>query len=86
MLEMIALGAAGAAGVFGHVKSKDFVQRRLRYTRIVEKPAIPMGMATGAATGFALAALPLIALGPALIVGAGVGTGVAAGIRRARSR
>ena len=84
MLEMLALGAAGAAGVFGHVKSKDFVQRRLRYTKIVEKPAVPVGLATGAATALAVAALPIITAGPALLVGAGIGTGVAAGIRRAR--
>ena len=86
MLEMIALGAAGAAGVFGHVKSKDFISRRLRYTNVVEKPAVPMGVATGAATTVALAALPVITLLPAAVVGAGIGTGVMAGIRRARRR
>lgn len=84
MLELIALGAAGAAGVFGHVKSRDFIRRKLRYTKIAEKPAVGMGLATGAATAIVVAALPLVTLGPAVVVGAGIGTGVAAGIKRAR--
>ena len=33
MLELIGLGAAGAAGLFGHVKSKNWVSRKLRYTK-----------------------------------------------------
>lgn len=84
MLELIALGAAGAAGVFGHVKSKDFISRKLRYTKIAEKPAVGVGLATGAVTAVAVAALPLVTMLPAVVVGAGVGTGVAAGIKRAR--
>ena len=84
MLELIALGAAGAAGVFGHVKSKDFISRKLRYTKIAEKPAVGVGLATGAVTAMAVAALPLVTMLPAVVVGAGVGTGVAAGIKRAR--
>ena len=85
MLELIALGAAGAAGVFGHVKSKDFISRKLRYTKITEKPAVGVGLATGAVTAVAVAALPLVTMLPAVVVGAGVGTGVAAGIKRARN-
>ena len=86
MLEMIALGAAGVAGVFGHVKTKDYIQRKLRYTPVAEKPAVPMGVAAGAVSTVGLAALPLITFLPAVVVGAGIGTGVAAGIRRARRR
>lgn len=85
MLELLTLGAAGAAGLFGHVKSKDFINRKLRYTSIVEKPAVGLGVAAGAATAIAVAALPgVFTLGPGLLVGAGVGTGVAAGIKKAR--
>ncbi len=84
MLEMIALGLAGGAGVFGHVKSRDFIRRKLRYTKIAEKPAMGMGLATGAATAIGLAALPFVAALPAVVVGAGIGTGVAAGIKQAR--
>lgn len=79
---------AGGAAVFGHLKSRDFVRRRLRYTGIVEKSSTGMGLAAGAAT--ALAAAPIVAVFPfvgapaALILGAGVGTGVARGIKQAR--
>ncbi len=84
MLELIGLGIGGAAGAFGHLKSKEFVARRLRYTSVVERSGLGMGAATGAVTTVALAALPIVTLGPAALVGIGVGTGVAAGIRRAR--
>lgn len=70
--------------MFGHVKSKDFISRKLRYTKIAEKPAVGVGLATGAVTAVAVAALPLVTMLPAVVVGAGVGTGVAAGIKRAR--
>ncbi len=86
MFELIGLGIAGAAGVFGHVKSKDFVSRKLRYTKITEKPPIGVGLATGAGTALVLSALPVVTLLPAAVVGAGIGTGVAAGINRARRR
>ena len=84
MLEAIGLGIAGAAGVFGHVKTKGWVRRRLRYTSIVEKPASVLGLVTGGATAVALGALPVITALPAVIVGVGVGTGVALGARQAR--
>ncbi len=75
---------AGAAGVFGHMKSKDFVRRKLRYTKVAEKPATGVGVATGAVTTIAVAALPVITFLPAVLVGVGVGTGVAMGIKQAR--
>ncbi|MCY4399223.1 MAG: hypothetical protein OXE96_07795 [Gemmatimonadetes bacterium] len=84
MLELIVLGAAGGMGVFGHVKSKQFVSRKLRYTKIAEKPAAGVGLATGAATAFVAAAVPLVTFLPAVVVGAGIGTGVAMGIKKAR--
>lgn len=90
MLELIGLGAAGVAGLFGHVKSKNWVSRRLRYTKIVEKPATALGLASGGATALTVGAvgavLPVvnIAFLPAVIVGLGVGTGVALGARKAR--
>lgn len=81
MLEIIAAGALGAAG---HLKSKDFVRRRLKYTNWVEKPGI--GLFTGAATavvaGVAVAALPFIGAGAGMAVGIGMGVGVGTGISR----
>lgn len=87
MLELIAMGIAGAVGVGGHVKSRAFVQRRLRYTDWVEKPGL--GLAAGAVTAIVaspvVALLPLVGMGTALAAGLGVGTGVHVGARRARN-
>ncbi len=83
---MIAETIGLVAGVFGHVKTKDFVRRKLRYTKVAEQSAGGMGLATGAVATVSLAALPVITLVPAAIVGAGIGTGVAFGIKQARKR
>ena len=80
---LITLGIAGAVGVVGHMKSRDYVRRKLRFTTIVDKPGI--GVAAGAATAIGLAALPIVTMGlPVILVGAGVGTGVAMGAKDAR--
>ncbi len=86
MLEIIGLGIAGAASVYGHVKSRKFVRRRLRYTGLVEKPGIGIAAGVVAAVCAApvTAILPLIGAGTALLFGAGVGTGVSMGAREAR--
>ncbi len=90
ILETIGLGAAGAAGLFGHVKTKEFVRRKLRYTKVAEKSASGMGLMAGAATAVAaapvVAVLPFVGVGAALLVGFGVGTGVGLGIRQARGK
>ncbi len=90
-MSLIGLGVAGAAGLFGHVKSKNWVSRKLRYTSIVEKPATALGLASGGATAVAVGALgvlPFVAVPvlPAVIVGLGVGTGVAVGVKKARGQ
>lgn len=88
MFELLALGIGGAAGLFGHVKSKDFVRRKLRYTKVAEKSASGVGLAAGAATAIAaapvVALLPVVGTGTAILVGLGVGTGVGVGIKQAR--
>ena len=86
MLELIGIGLAGAAGIFGYVKSRDFVRKRLRFTRLVEKPGLGIAAGVGAAVLAApvVAILPLVGTGTALIFGAGVGTGVALGAKQAR--
>lgn len=87
MLEII---AAGALGAVSHVKSKDFVRRRLRYTDLVERPGLGLftGAATMVVTGVAVAALPFVGAGAGILVGigagVGVGTGVGKGVRQAR--
>ena len=85
MFELIALGITGAGGIFGHIKARRFVGRRLRYSDLVEKPAL--GLWTGVATTLlaapVVAVLPIVGAGTAIALGAGVGTGVALGVRDA---
>ena len=86
-LELIPIGIAGAAGVFGHIKSRKFVRRRLRYTSWVEKPYLGIiAGVTASVIAAPLVAIPLLPLsvGTALIFGAGVGTGVSMGAKEAR--
>jgi hypothetical protein len=87
MFALLAAGIAGAAGLFGHIKSRSFVGQRLRYTSIVEKPALGLWAGVGATV---LAApivwvLPLVGAGTAVAVGLGVGTGVAVGVKDAQN-
>jgi hypothetical protein len=85
-LELIPIGIAGAAGIFGHIKSRKFVRRRLRYTSWVEKPYL--GVLAGVVAAVLVAPfvgpLPLVGKATALIFGAGVGTGVSMGAREAK--
>jgi len=83
MFELIAAGVAGFACVFGHVRSRRFVGRRLRYTSIVETPALGLWTGVGAAILAApvVAVLPIVGAGTAIALGAGVGTGVALGVK-----
>ena len=84
MLELIVLGIAGAAAIYGHTKSRSFVRRRLRYTSWVEKPGL--GVIAGAVTAIVVSWLPILGLGAGLLVGAGVGSGVHMGVSDARNR
>lgn len=83
MFELIAAGIAGVAGVFGHLKSRRFVGRRLRYTNIVEIPGLGLWVGVGATVLAApvVAVLPVVGAGTAIAIGAGVGTGVALGVK-----
>jgi hypothetical protein len=87
MIGIIGMAAAGAAAVAGHMKSKEFVARRLRYTSFIENPALGVFAGVGAAILAApvVAIVPFVGVGTALAFGVGVGTGVAVGASRARS-
>ena len=86
MLELLGAGIACASGLYTHVKSRRFVGRRLRYTSLVEKPALGFFLGVGAMAAAApiVAVLPLVGAGTAIAIGAGVGTGVALGARDAK--
>ncbi|MBT8487695.1 MAG: hypothetical protein KJO65_02595 [Gemmatimonadetes bacterium] len=80
---MIELIAAGAIGVYGHIKSRNFVGQKLRYTAVVEKPMLGVwaGVGTTVLMAPVVAILPFVGAGAAIAVGAGVGTGVALGVK-----
>jgi hypothetical protein len=85
MLELIGLGAAATAGIWGYWKSRRFVGKRLRFTKFVERPGI--GIASGVVATIVaspVAWLPVIGIGTAIAFGAGVGTGVALGAKDAK--
>jgi len=86
---MLGLLTALGLGAYGHIKSRSFVGQRLRYTSIVEKPALGVWAGVGAAVVatpvvMVLGPLPLVGglvgYGTAVAIGAGVGTGVALGV------
>jgi hypothetical protein len=83
MFELIALAIAGVAAVGGHLKSRQFVGQKLRYTSLVEKPALGLWAGVGATLVAApfVAVLPIVGVGTAIALGAGVGTGVALGVK-----
>ena len=83
MFGLIAAGIAGASGVFGHIKSRRFVGQRLRYTALVEKPALGLwaGIVAMVVAAPVVAIVPLVGAGTAIAIGAGVGTGVALGVK-----
>jgi hypothetical protein len=87
MFELLALGIAGVAGAFGHVKSRRFVGKRLRYTNVVETPGLGLWAGVGATVLAApvVAILPIVGAGTAIVIGAGVGTGVALGVKDTKS-
>jgi hypothetical protein len=83
MFGLIAAGIAGIAGVYGHITSRKFVGRRLRYTSLVEKPMLGLwaGVATTIVAAPLVAVLPIVGAGTAIAAGLGVGTGVALGVK-----
>jgi len=82
MFGLIAAGIAGVAGVAGHIKARQFVGKRLRYTTLVEKPMLGLwaGIATAVVAAPIVAVLPVVGAGTAIAAGLGVGTGVALGV------
>lgn len=82
---LIWLGVSGGGALYGYIKSRQFVRRKLRFVDAIQNPVVPV--AAGLATGIAAAALsmvplmPIITVGTGVLVGLGVGTGVLHGSR-----
>ena len=88
MFELLSLFATAAVSIGGYLQTRRFVRRRLTYVDLVQKPGAAV-IAGGAAAVIALpvvAILPLVGGATALLFGAGVGAGVAAGARDVRRR
>lgn len=86
MFELLAVAIAGGAGIAGHLKSRSFVRRKLRFTNWIEKPGLGFMAGVGATVVAAPVVwlLPVVGAGTAIALGAGVGTGVAVGAKEAR--
>ncbi len=83
MIGLIVLLVAGGATVFGYLGTRRFVRDRLRYVDAINTGKAPW-VAGGAAVLLAAPVvwvLPFVGAGTALLFGAGVGTGFAAGRR-----
>lgn len=88
MFELIALIAAGSAGIGGFAATRRFVRDRLRYVDVAQKKRAPI-VAGGAAFAVAIpvvALLPIVGAGTAVLFGAGVGYGVYKGARDVRGQ
>lgn len=86
LLGAVGLAVTGGSAVFGYLKSRDFVSRRLRFVDAVKSPAAPWvaaGVATAAAAPVVwLLPAAVITGGSALVFGAAVGIGTRAGVKR----
>lgn len=88
MLELIGLIAAGAATVFGYMRSRIFARTRLAYVDAAHRPWAPWlaGAVAWVAATPIVWVLPVVGGGTALLFGAGVALGVAAGTHETRRR
>ena len=74
---LIWAGVSGAASVYGYLKTRQFVRKRLRFVDAARSPAAPL--VAGAVTALVtlpLAMLPVITPASAVLFGLGVGSGV----------
>ncbi|MBI3792888.1 MAG: hypothetical protein HY275_18675 [Gemmatimonadetes bacterium] len=85
ILGLLSIGITVAAGIVGHTMSREYTASRLKFVDAVQKPSAAWFAGLAAfGVGMLLTPLPLITAATAITFGAGVGTGVASGARRAR--
>ena len=77
-----------AVTLVGYWQARQFTQSKLRYVDAVHRMSIPIMAGVGAALVAAPVVwlLPLVGAGTAILFGAGVAAGVAAGARDIRKR
>jgi hypothetical protein len=85
---LISIAATVAAMVLGYRQARSFVRRRLVYVDAVHSAFAPILAGVGAAlvASPVVWLLPLVGTGTAVLFGAGVAGGVAAGARDVRYR
>jgi hypothetical protein len=88
VFSLIGFAVTLAATLVGYWQARQFTQNKLRYVDAVHKIIFPVAIGVGAAliATPVVALLPLVGGGTALLFGAGVATGVAAGARDIRKR
>ena len=88
MFGLLAFAVTSAAVIIGFIQAKLFVQRKLRYVDAAQAPLAPVIAGIGAAiiASPVVALLPIVGGGTALMFGAAVGAGVAAGAREIRRK
>lgn len=81
MFELIGLMALGALVYAGYSGARRFVRERLRYVDAVQKRFVPLLAGTATATVIMPVTwiLPFVGFGTAVLMGLGVGVGVARG-------
>lgn len=79
---LIWAGVTGVASIFGYIKTRQFVRSRLRFVDAAQGPAAPLiAGALTALLALPLSFLPFIGPSTAILLGLGVGAGVAHGSR-----
>jgi hypothetical protein len=88
VFELVLLVASAAAAGIGYWQARLFTQNKLRYVDAVHRMSVPIMAGVGAALIAApvVWVIPFIGGGTAILFGAGVGAGVAAGARDIRKR
>jgi hypothetical protein len=85
MFFMITVLIALTAGFLGYAQARRFVSSRLRYVDAAQNRLLPVLAGIGATLlALPLVFLPFIGAGTAVLLGLGVGTGVAVGAKDVR--
>jgi hypothetical protein len=85
MFFLITVLIALTAGALGYSQARRFVSSRLRYVDAAQNKFLPVAAGIGATLlALPLVFLPFIGAGTAVVLGLGVGTGVAVGAKDVR--
>jgi hypothetical protein len=85
---MIVTLIALAAATYGYIQARVFTRRKLQFVDAAQSGVAPVlaGVGAAVAAGLAVAFIPFVGAGTAILFGAGVGAGVASGQSDIRHR